>query len=595
MPDNDVPDNDVPHIDVPHIDVPGDDTPDTEALDRDIATLQASAPGWVSSPLGDKRRLLERVRAATLAAADDWVTASCLAKGTDASSPAAGEEWLSGPYAVLNHVRSLITVLRQLEAGRNPLDRCRSRTLPSSQVALRVLPYDARDILLVGYTADVWLRNGVSLEQAKAGVARALRDPMRPPEIGLVLGGGNINSIPPLDTLTKLFQDNAVVMLKLNPVNAYLEPILARALAPLCELGIVRITSGGADTGRYLVRHPGIDSLHITGSAASHDTIVFGHGLDGARRKAARRPLTRKPITSELGGICPVIVVPGRWSESTMRHQARHLATQRLHNSGFNCIATQIVVIPERWAQADRFLDHLRRAVREAPLRPGYYPGAASRQHAAARSHPDAEMLGGDPAVPRTLLASLDATDRDEPAFRDEYFGPVLGVTRLPGTTPASYLDAAVDFCNQRLLGDLGVGLIAAPRTIRDLGGYLGGGPAGRLDAAIARLRYGNIGLNCWVGMVYGVARATWGACPGHDSYDVGSGVGVVHNALLLDPDHVERSVGRGPFRPRPMPPWFVQNRSAHRTGEHMTRYAGSSSVAGPLEARAVLSSAVQA
>jgi aldehyde dehydrogenase (NAD(P)+) len=54
----------------------------------------------------------------------------------------------------------------------------------------------------------------------------------------------------------------------------------------------------------------------------------------------------------------------------------------------------------------------------------------------------------------------------------------------------------------------------------------------------------------------------------------VGSGTGIVHNALLLDPDHVERMVGRGPFQPWPKPPWFVTNRTAHITGEQMTRFA---------------------
>jgi acyl-CoA reductase-like NAD-dependent aldehyde dehydrogenase len=520
---------------------------DAAALDRDIAVLRSSAREWVTTPLAEKRKLLEAVRAATAEVAEEWVRVSCHGKGIAPDFPAAGEEWMSGPYALLSSVAALIRLVEQLEAGTNPLDRVRVRTLPSGQVALRVFPAVLEDRVVAGYTAHVWLRPGVTLEQAKAGVARRLRDTTLRGQVGLVLGAGNISSIPALDGLTKLYQDNAVVLIKLNPVNAALQPVLNRALAPFVERGFLRITAGGVDVGSYLVRHPEVDSIHITGNSVSHDAVVFGPGEKGARRKQAHEPLITKPITSELGGVGPVVVVPGRWRDAALRLQAQNVATQRLHNSGFNCIATQIVVLPQNWPQAGRFLEYLRQAIRDAPDRPAYYPGAADRQRGAAEAHPEAELLGGDPEVPRTLLPDLHPDNASEPAFRTEYFGPVLGVTHLPGATAAEFLDNAVEFCNDRLLGDLGMGLIAAPQTIRGLGP--------RFDAAVARLRYGTVAINCWVGPVFAMPRGTWGAFPGHDVYD-----------------------GRGPFRPRPTPLWFVTNRTAHRTGEQMTRFAAETS-----------------
>jgi len=543
---------------------------DPTALDADVATLRAAAGEWAATPLAGKRRLLEAVRGATAAVADEWVRLSCQGKGIAMTSPAAGEEWTSGPYALLANVAALIRLLKGLEAGANPLDRLRARTLPGGQVALRVFPSLPEDRVVLGYTAEVWLRPGVTLDQARAGVARRLRDPGRPGRVALVLGAGNISSIPPLDALAKLYQDNAVALIKLNPVNAYLEPVLNRALAPLMERGFVRVTGGGAEVGAYLAHHPEVDAVHITGNAASHDALVFGPGSEGARRKQDRQPLLTKPVTSELGGVGPVVVVGGRWSDAAVAAQAENVATQRLHNSGFNCIASQIVVLPRSWPQADRFLEHLRRALRAAPDRRAWYPGATDRQRAAVAAHPGAELLGGDPEVPRTLLADLDPGDAGEPAFATEYFGPVLGVTRLPGDGGAEFLDHAVAFCNQRLLGDLGAAVIAAPATQRELGP--------RFEAGLARLRYGTVAVNCWVGPIFGMPRATWGAYPGHDLHDVGSGVGIVHNALLLDPGHVERTVGRGPFRPWPRPLWSVTNRTAHVTGERMTRFAAAAS-----------------
>ncbi|MER5463045.1 hypothetical protein ABT010_20650 [Streptomyces sp. NPDC002668] len=47
-----------------------------------------------------------------------------------------------------------------------------------------------------------------------------------------------------------------------------------------------------------------------------------------------------------------------------MRFQAEYLATQRLHNGGSNCVASQVVVVASGRPQKNRFLAHLCGAVR---------------------------------------------------------------------------------------------------------------------------------------------------------------------------------------------------------------------------------------
>jgi len=47
----------------------------------------------------------------------------------------------------------------------------------------------------------------------------------------LVLGAGNASSLPVNDSLCKLFVENRVVILKLNPVNSYLGPLIEKDLA----------------------------------------------------------------------------------------------------------------------------------------------------------------------------------------------------------------------------------------------------------------------------------------------------------------------------------------------------------------------------
>jgi aldehyde dehydrogenase (NAD(P)+) len=146
----------------------------------------------------------------------------------------------------------------------------------------------------------------------------------------------------------------------------------------------------------------------------------------------------------------------------------------------------------------------------------------------------------------------------------------------VTGGADAGFLSAAVEAANDRFAGTLGVNLIADPRAIAALG------PA--LDEAIAALRYGTVAVNCWTAVGFLTAPATWGAYPGNTLAEVGSGIGVVHNSLLLS--RPERTVVRGPFRPAPRsvtggemslsprPPWFVTSKTAATTGRLLTEFA---------------------
>lgn len=553
-------------------------------LESDLTALRLGAERWVAMPLTAKRELLREVRASTLAAAADWVVAACITRDVDPSDPAAGEEWLTGPYSVITATSALEKTLRVLERGRSPIDEVELDLAPGGRTTLKVFPYLPKDIVLAGYEAHVWLRPGITLDQARSGVARALRDPDRAPRVTLVLGAGNITGIPALDVLTALYQENSAVIVKLNPVGAELADALRAAFAPFIEAGVLVITVGGSELGQALMHHAIIDAVHITGSRHSHDAIVWGDDGQAEQRRAAATPLLSKPITSELGGVGPAIVVPDEgWTDEHIDVLARNIVTQRLHNSGFDCVATQIVVIPAAWARADDFVAALARRMAAAPARAAYYPGATGRQSAVMAVHPDAAVLGGDPQAPRTLVDHLDPENADEHLFTVEAFAPVLGIVRLPGSRePALYFRAAVEFANERLVGKLSASIHIHPRTRLELGEVF--------ERSVADLHYGTIGVNAWAGPLFGMPGATWGAYPGHTLADVGSGIGVVHNALLLDPEHVERTVGSGAWKPWPTPLWYVDNRTAHITARRLTRFAGVDSwlIAAPLGAAAI-------
>ena len=548
---------------------------DPLAIDRSLEGLSQVKDRWARLPIREKIRYLEQVRDLLVDNADAWVAAGVQLKGLDPRAPiVGGEEWLGGPYPTAAWLTDMIGTLTRLSTGADPLEGVRIRTRPDGQVIAGVFPSNAYDrLLLNGYELDVWMQPGVTRDSLRDTVAAFYRQSDPTGALTLVLGAGNVAAIPMLDALYCLFVDGHVVVLKMNPVNEAYGPVFARVLDPLIRDGYLAIVYGGADVGEHLTGSDLVDTVHITGSERTHDTIVFGPGEAGQEAKAAGMPRFVKPIRSELGGASPTIVVPGPWSRADIAYQAQHLATQKLFSAGHTCVASQVLILPEGWDRKDQLLDALRSALAGAPDRAPFYPGTQERQDAFRAANPDAEALPGP--QDRTLLVDVDP-DSDHPGFHDEMFGPVYLTTAIDGADPGDFLAKAVAFANERLHGNLGANILIHPQTAKELGP--------QLEQAIADLRYGCIGVNVWSAFAFLSPRAAWGAYPGNTATDIQSGTGVVHNTLMFD--RSQKSVTRAPFRPfhrslgHPLegltvkPPWFLDNSTARSTARAFTMFA---------------------
>jgi aldehyde dehydrogenase (NAD(P)+) len=361
----------------------------------------------------------------------------------------------------------------------------------------------------------------------------------------------------------------------MNPVNDYLIDVLEPALKPLIDFGALQIVRGGADVGEYLCNHPDIETIHITGAEASHDAIVWAAGEEGAANKRAGRRKNSKRITSELGAVCPTIIVPGPWTKADIKFQAEQVTTQKLHNSGFNCVACQMLVMPAEWDQGESFLSALENTLATAPTRGRYYPGADDRMDQFQTKYPRAVNFSGKNDSTRRLVKQFDKEDDKSYAESVEIFAPVLGVTTIDGQDAESYLRKAIAYCNNDLHGTLGANIIIHPKVKKAL--------ADKWDDIIGELHYGCIAINAWTGLGFLSVQTPWGAFPGHTLQDVQSGIGFVHNSYMFD--RPERTVVEAPFRPfprnllhgsatmLPKPPWFVTNRKAHILGKLLTRF----------------------
>ncbi|QKJ21025.1 aldehyde dehydrogenase family protein [Microbacterium hominis] len=553
------------------------------SIDAALAALDTGARTWTHLTLDQRARLMERLHATTSTVIDTWAYTAALSKDLDPAGPLRGEEWLSGPYGVLTAFEAYHDTLRRMAAGDSPLHRVKLDAA-QGRTRARVFPRQAIDHLLVpGCTGEVWFEPGVTADQARREAGLGQLDPTASGGIGLVLGAGNVTAIPVLDVLYELLAHNRVALLKVNPTQDALVPVFERALAPLIEPGYLRIVRGDGAVGAYLTQHPAIAHVHITGAADTFDRIVWGppSGPDADetdRRRRENRPLLDKPITAELGGVSPIIVVPGAWSEADLAFQAEHIVTMRLQNSGHNCIAGQVVLLSSDWDQRDAFLEALRTAYDAAPRRSAWYPRAAAKLEDAASDYPDATWC----ADGSRALIIVDAGADAAPVEKTEYFAPVLGVVSLPGLGQ-EFVDAAVRHANEELIGTLGANVLIDPLTQAALGDGF--------ERAIAMLRYGTISINSWTAVGFMTPALPWGGYPGATLREVESGIGVVHNAMLLD--RVERAVMRGPFRPfprslepralvaskgrsfslLPKPPWFVTARTGAQVSEGYARF----------------------
>lgn len=531
-----------------------------EEMDSAVADLRAARGSWASTSIEQRIGYLDDVITRMVAVGERWVSLACDRKGIPFDAPVAGEEWFSGPVLIIRHARLLRNSLADILQHGTP-QFPGPVTTHKGQTIVRVYPTNIFDrLLFAGITGEVWMEPGVNpadLPSVQAGTYRS--DTTREVGVGLVLGAGNIGAIPGNDTMSKMFVEDQVVVLKMNPVNEYLGPLMAEVFGGLIDAGFLRIIYGGAKEGEYLCHHDSVEKIHITGSDKTHDAIVFGTGEEGARRKTSDEPYLDKPITSELGNVSPVIVVPGPWSEADIEYQGKNIASMLTHNAGFNCIAARVVVMPESWSLREALVASIKKALDATPARPAYYPGAEQRRDLFLQEHPEAGNFGQQRAgtVPWTLIEGLRAEATGDVCFTTEVFAGLFGeaVVSSAGST-TEYLERAVSFCNEELWGTLGATVIVHPKTVKEPGF------AGVLEQAIADLRYGTISVNTFVGAGYSLISPPWGAFPGHTRDDIGSGIGSVHNTYLFD--RPQKAVVRAPFRPPLEPVWFPSHKRGH-------------------------------
>lgn len=512
-----------------------------------------TARDFARAPLSRKVAALREVQSRLHARGHELARLGASAKGIDKRPGGFGEELLAGAVIIQRYVRLLAESLEQIrERGAPLLGDDRVRRLPSGEVSVQVMPHSLPDrALFMPYTIDVRLAATVDAAdvrsaQASFYQAAGAADYAAPEgSVVAVLGAGNVASIPALDLLHECFVAGRACVLKMSPVNAYLGPAFEHVFAPISELGGLAIVYGGADAGRALLGSPHVSHVHMTGAIETHDAIVWGPpGPERAERQRNGTPLLQKSITSELGNISPVVVTPGPYSERELTDVTESIAGMLFNNASFNCNGAKLLVVPKHLAEA--VTSRLEALFTAQPPRAAYYPGAVARYAALTAKGKPGQVWSAPAGVgqlPWTLLTGLTPGCGAE-SFQLEPFCPLLSVVELEEAEPEAFLARAVRFLNDEVWGTLNAMLFVPSAYEGDAS------VEAAVNRAVDELRYGTVAINYWPAIGYGTGTPPWGGHPSSTLQDAQSGIGFVHNSLMLE--QIQKVVLRGPLRSFP-------------------------------------------
>ena len=550
---------------------------DMETLERYLQELDAGRQKLQRMSVEQRVSVLEQCIDRIAAVASEWVDAACDAKGIANGSPCHAEEVLGGPVATMRQLQLFCRSMRDIARTGSPCLPPIVTSRDGKRCGVRVTPAVGMldPFVFSNFRATTWLQNEQTRETVATNLAPAYRS-LENAATTLVLGAGNVAGIPATDMLSKLCVENRAVLLKMNPVNEYLGPIFERAFAPLVESNLLRIVYGDASVAQHAIADERIADVHVTGSTATHDAIVWGIDGDGERRRASGTPLLQKPITSELGNVSQWIVTPGKYSSGAMRSQVGNIVSSMTNNAAFNCIATRAIITWKQWPERETFLSNIESLLARQPQRKAYYPGAHDRYERFTGMNPaqaktllkqnlDSGMCGrstvtggptmfvagtgcNDDTLPWTLISNVQKNDQSNPLLCSESFVSVCVEIPIDADNPIDFLHKATDFANQQLWGTLAASMTVPNGIKRERRS------AAALDECIHRLEYGVVSLNQWAGIAFALMSPPWGGYPGSSLSDIRSGTGWVHNSCMLT--GIENTVLEAPLRVIPKPVW---------------------------------------
>ncbi len=470
---------------------------------------QLNPQGWAETSALERLHLLEQVRE-NLKRYGDELAASDSAMKNGMMGEALYSDALSKIATVVpmaNTVTAAIEVYEGLVHGEmlKPLSVTK---VGDDLYDIKVFPVHAKDRLMNGDRTDVLRVKGEPKQV----------NPMdKPTGIIAVLGAGNYSSS--LEMVKAIFFENCAVVHKPHHLNAETDEVWAKIMQPLIDHGAMSFCD--ADQGRDLTQDDRLSKIYFTGGTGTANAIMSA---------------TDTTLVSECGGNNPCIIVPGDrpWTDKEITHQAQQIATINKMNGGAVCGRVQTLVTSKHWPQREALLDAIRKAILEdTPADGTYYPGSDKVKEGFLQAYPDAEVLkpeGGQYKSADFVL--ITGAEEESYATQNEAFCQVLSEVPLDVSADAAeFLPRAAEFCNTRLLGTLGCGILIDEDTKK--------AHQAALDQALTDLEYGGIAVNTMPPFIFLSPWLTWGG--NEEGKTFVSGVGNFGNAMNFE--NVDKSI----------------------------------------------------
>ena len=489
-----------------------------------------------------------------------WATLSAEKKGI-LQKHKEGEEWLGGPFVSILTLQYYIDYLEkndQLDINKFDDSKNSYKVFPNKFIEKLTFPL---------LNAEIRFSKSMNFEQINEYRGFKQRIGTDSGSVTLILGAGNVSSIPFLDTIFHLVANRSSIILKLNPVNDYLNPVFQKVFHEFIERGFISVVNGDIPTSKYLTEHRSIDAIHLTGSNYTYENIVYGRVLNDKERKlSSLSKSNKKPIFTELGNVTPIIVHPGKWSNSEIKFQARKIVTAKLNNSGFNCIAAQVIVLPKGWRSNDKLKKYIKHYLKKIGDTTSYYPGAVESLKE-LQNNKNYEQINDQVCSTPFMVSDLDS---DEKFSIEEVWNSTLYFKEIEYTDYESFANNSIDYVNNELWGNLGATvLIKDSKKKRN---------SEVVENYKHNLNYGTIAINEWAAIAFIIPTMPWGGYPGNKDNDIQSGQGFVHNSFFFESPLkgiVETNFRFSRFID---PPWFVNNKKAHRLFKNLTYYQANNS-----------------
>ena len=481
-----------------------------------------------------------------------WATIGADNKGIK-DTIAEGEEWLGGPFASTIALQYYIEYLRSDSStiSEEDIDQNKIHVFPNKSIEKLLFPFVKADVHFHKNMSNADILNARGFGN-RLGFKKG---------ITLILGAGNVSSIPLLDTIFDMVVNRHCVLLKLNPVNEYLKPVFEQVFENFINNGFMIVTTGNVDVSSYMTQHTGITNMHLTGSDITYENIVYGSTLEEKDKgKKTLSKVNKKPFTTELGNVTPFIIHPGTWSSSEIKYQARKIVTAKLNNNGFNCIAAQVVVLPKGWKHTNKLVSAIKNQLSKEKDRLAYYPKSIETLNSLKESEHITQENDLTCSTPH-LTKDLELNDFFE---QNEVWSSTLFFKYIEYSDESDFVEKSIDYVNNQVWGNLGAAVL--------IKGHNNKKNKIHTSKYTEKLNYGTVAINEWPALGFIIPTMPWGGFPGNKDSDIQSGQGYVHNAYFFESPL--KGVLYSKFKlPFVDPVWFTSNKKGTKVFKRLTYY----------------------